>query len=121
MSAKKDALLVKEPLEEYGGHSRVILKLSDDRDTLDLHLGQVLFTSRFYLDHETAHIIRVIPPDSKEVAFNVESETDLQRALNLILHMRIPEEAFHKEDGADEEIPEEPLNEKDSAEEAYAD
>ena len=121
MSAKKDKIMVKEPLEEYGGHSRVILKLSDDRDTLDLHLGQVLFTSRFYLDHETAHIIRVIPPDSKEVAFNVESETDLQRALNLILHMRIPEEAFHKEDGADEEIPEEPLNERVSAEEAYAD
>jgi hypothetical protein len=35
--------------------------------------------------------------------------------------MRIPEEAFHKEDGADEEIPEEPLNERVSAEEAYAD
>lgn len=122
MSAKKDKIMVKEPLEEYGGHSRVILKLSDDRDILDLHLGQVLFTSRFYLDHETSHIIRVIPPDSKEVAFNVESETDLQRALLQILHMRIPEEASHEKEGSkDEQIPEEPLNEQVSAEETYAD
>ena len=122
MSAKKDKILVKEPLEEYGGHSRVILKLTDDRDMLDLHLGQVLFTSRFYLDHETAHIIRVIPPDSREVAFNVESETDLQRALLQILHMRIPEEASQEKESAKEEIPEEePLTGKVSAEEAYAD
>ena len=51
MSAKKDKIMVKEPLEEYGGHSRVILKLSDDRDTLDLHLGQVLFTSEILFLH----------------------------------------------------------------------
>ena len=82
----------------------------------------MLFTSRFYLDHETSHIIRVIPPDSKEVAFNVESETDLQRALLQILHMRIPEEASHEKEGSkDEQIPEEPLNEQVSAEETYAD
>ena len=30
MSAKKEKLLVKEPLEEYGGYSRVILKITDD-------------------------------------------------------------------------------------------
>ena len=42
MSAKKDKYLVKEPLEEYGGYSRVILQMTDDRDELDLHLGQIL-------------------------------------------------------------------------------
>ena len=42
MSAKKDALLVKEPLEEYGGHSRVLLRMSGDRDEMDLHLGQIV-------------------------------------------------------------------------------
>ena len=93
MSAKKDKFLVKEPLEEYGGYSRVILKMTDDRDELDLHLGQILFTSKFFLDHEVSHIIRVIPPDSREVAFNIESNLDLERALSTILHMRIPEEA----------------------------
>lgn len=97
MTAKKDKMMVKEPLEEYGGHSRVILQLTDDRDLLDVHLGQVLFTSRFYLDHEIAHLIRVIPPDRSEVAFNVESEADLERAMGLILRLRIPEEAAHED------------------------
>lgn len=91
MSAKKDALLVKEPLEEYGGHSRVLLRLTADRDELDLHLGQIVFTSLFYIEHETAHRIRVIPPDKGEVAFEVESEIDLERALASILRMRIPD------------------------------
>ena len=92
MSAKKDKLLVKESLEEYGGHSRVLLKLTDDRDKLDLHLGQILFTSRFFIEHETSHKIRVIPPDRSEVAFDIESESDLERALGIILRMRIPDE-----------------------------
>ena len=118
MSAKKEKLLVKEALEEYGGHSRVILKLTDDRDVLDLHLGQVLFTSRFYLDHDTAHIIRVIPPDSREVAFNVESETDLQRALLSILRMRIPEEASQNEEGSQNaDVPAEELSYEKASEE----
>ncbi len=92
MSAKKDKLLVKEPLEEYGGHSRILLKLTDDRDKLDLHLGQILFTSIFFLEHETSHKIRVIPPDRSEVSFDVESEADLERAMGMILRMRIPDE-----------------------------
>ena len=103
MSAKKEKLLVKEPLEEYGGYSRVILKMTDDRDELDLHLGQILFTSRFFLDHEVSHIIRVIPPDSKEVAFNIESNIDLERALNIILHMRIPDEASERSEAEEPE------------------
>lgn len=96
MSAKKDTLLVKEPLEEYGGHSRVILKLTSDRDKLDLHLGQIMFTSKFYIEHETPHKIRIIPPDRGEVAFDIESETDLERAVGKILRMRLPKEDPHK-------------------------
>ena len=113
MSAKKDKFLVKEPLEEYGGYSRVILKMTDDRDELDLHLGQILFTSKFFLDHEVPHIIRVIPPDSREVAFNIESNIDLERALSTILHMRIPEEAS-KDKKPKEEPAEEPVLEEAS-------
>ena len=92
MSAKKDKLLVKESLEEYGGHSRVLLKLTSDRDKLDLHLGQILFTSLFFIEHETSHKIRVIPPDRSEVAFDVESEADLERAIGTILRMKIPDD-----------------------------
>jgi hypothetical protein len=59
---------------------------------MDLHLGQILFTSRFFIEHETPHKIRVIPPDRREIAFEVESETDLQRAISMILRMRIPDD-----------------------------
>jgi len=103
MSAKKDALLVKEPLEEYGGHSRVLLRLTDDRDKLDLHLGQIIFTSKFFIEHEVAHKIRVIPPDSGEVAYEVESEVDLERAIASILRMRIPDKGFSEREEAKKE------------------
>lgn len=116
MSAKKDKYLVKEPLEEYGGYSRVILKMTDDRDELDLHLGQILFTSKFFIDHEVAHIIRVIPPDSREVAFSIESNIDLERALHTILHMRIPEEASEDKRSTEEPDEEEVLEEVSDAE-----
>ena len=116
MSAKKDKYLVKEPLEEYGGYSRVILKMTDDRDELDLHLGQILFTSKFFIDHEVAHIIRVIPPDSREVAFSIESNIDLERALHTILHMRIPEEASEDKRSTEEPDVEEVLEEVSDAE-----
>ena len=102
MSAKKDTLLVKEPLEEYGGHSRVILRLTGDRDKFDLHLGQIVFTSRFYIEHETSHKIRIIPPDKGEVAFEIESENDLERAISKILRMQLPKEDPHKKSDADD-------------------
>ncbi|MBR3277498.1 MAG: DUF58 domain-containing protein [Lachnospiraceae bacterium] len=112
MSAKKDKLMVKEPLEEYGGHSRVLLKLTSDRDKLDLHLGQILFTSRFFIEHETAHKIRVIPPDRSEVAFDIESEADLERAIAAILRMRIPDDK-----PADKAMPDDGTSGEDSSHE----
>ena len=115
MSAKKDKYLVKEPLEEYGGYSRVILQMTDDRDELDLHLGQILFTSRFFLDHEVSHIIRVIPPDSREVAFNIESNLDLEKAIAVILHMKIPDEASEKGSKTEESPEKEVLEEVSDA------
>ena len=59
---------------------------------MDLHLGQLLFTSRFFLDHEIAHRIRVMPPNRSEIAFNVESTADLERAIINILHITVPKE-----------------------------
>lgn len=92
MSAKKDKYLIKESLEEYGGHSRVLLKLTPDRDQLDTHLGQILFTSRFFIEREVSHKIRIIPPDRSEIAFLVENTTDLEFAIAKILRIRIPDE-----------------------------
>ena len=92
VSAKKDKLYVKEALEEYGGHSRLLLKLSNDRTEMDEHLGQLLFTSKYFLDREVSHKVRVIPPDQSEIAFNIESTSDLERAMVKILHLSVPKE-----------------------------
>ena len=97
MSAKKDKLLVKEPFEQYGGRSRLILKLVDDRDTMDLHLGQILFTSRYLLDHDVPHRIRIIPPNLKEISYEVESRADLDKAIIKVLRMKMPEDDIHEE------------------------
>jgi hypothetical protein len=66
--------------------------MSGDRDEMDLHLGQIVFTSKFYIEHEISHRIRVIPPDRSEVSFEIESEVDLEKAIASILRMRIPDE-----------------------------
>ena len=90
ISAKKDQLVVKDSLEEFGGHSRIVLKLSEDRNKLALHLGQILFTSLFFLEREIPHKLRIIPPDRSEIAFDIENINDLDTALIKVLHMRIP-------------------------------
>lgn len=91
-SAKKDKLLVKEPQEERYGHARVYLRLQDDRDKFDQKLGEVLFTSNYFLSREIQHMIRVLPPFKREVAFDIQSQRDLDTAIIRILHMKIPKE-----------------------------
>ena len=92
ISAKKDQLFIKESLEEFGGHSRIVLKLGEDRTKLDLHLGQILFTSLFFLEREIPHKIRIIPPNKSEISYDIENVNDLETSLTKILNMRIPKE-----------------------------
>ena len=92
LSAKKDTLMIKESQEETYGHSRLYIPLCRDREKLDRYLGEVLFTSRYFLDHDVEHKIRVLPPTRKEVSFDIESRDDLDKAILSILRMPIPEE-----------------------------
>lgn len=92
LSAKKDRLMIKESQEETFGHSRLYLPLSRDREKLDHYLGEVLFTSKYLLTHDIEHRIRVLPSGRKEIAFDVASHEDLDRAIIEILHMPIPED-----------------------------
>ncbi len=91
-SAKKDALLVKEPQEECFGHARVFLELEKDRDLFDKKMGELLFTSDYFLKKEMPHKIRVLPPRKREVAFDIQSQRDLDVAILRILNMKIPKE-----------------------------
>ena len=92
LSAKKDSLMIKEAQEETYGHSRLFVPLTRNREKLDRFLGEVLFTSRYFLEHDVEHKIGVIPPMRKDVSFDIASREDLDRAIVSILHMPIPEE-----------------------------
>ncbi len=92
VSAKKDQLFIKEPQEEYFGHSRIIMRMTHDRDKLDKKLGEILFTSNYFLENDVAHKIRVTPPTKREISFDIESKRDLDMALFKILGMKIPTE-----------------------------
>ena len=91
-SAKKDALMVKEPQEECFGHARVFLEFSEDRDIFDRRMGELLFTSDYFLKKELPHKIRVLPPMRREIAFDIQSQRDLDKAVIRILNMKIPKE-----------------------------
>ncbi|MBO7564544.1 MAG: DUF58 domain-containing protein [Clostridiales bacterium] len=91
-SAKKDKTLIKEPQEEVFGHARVFLSISDDRDLFDQRLGEMLFTSNYFLKKEIPHKIRVLPPMKRERAFDIQSQRDLDTAMIRILHLKIPKE-----------------------------
>lgn len=92
ISAKKDQLLIKEPQEEYFGHSRIVLRLTPDRDKMDKKLGEILFTSNYFLTQDISHKIRITPPTKREIAFDIESQRDLDTALLKILRMKLPKE-----------------------------
>lgn len=92
VSAKRDRLLVKEPQKECFAYARDLIDLTADRDSIDESLGEVLFTSIYYLDHDIIHKIRVRKADRREIFFDIESEKDLDRTLYKILNMRLPKE-----------------------------
>ena len=97
LSAKKDRTLIKEPQEECYGHARVYLSLLDDRKEIDQKLGELVFTSSYFLEKDIMHRVRVLPPKRREVSFDIQSQRDLDTAIIRILHMRLP-----KEDDKDE-------------------
>lgn len=92
-SAKRDDLLVKEPQEECYGHARVFLELEKDREIFDRKMGELLFTSEYFLKKDIPHKIRVLPPRKREISFDIQSQRDLEKAVIRILSMKIPKEA----------------------------
>lgn len=96
VSAKKDKTLVKEPQEEHNAHSRVYLELSSDRDIVDKRLGELIFTSRYFLDNEMEHKIRVVPPYIHEISFDISNNHDIDRMLQKVLLMKLPDKDMDK-------------------------
>ena len=98
VSAKKNKTLVKEPQEEHNAHSRVYLELSSDRDIVDNRLGELIFTSRYFLENDMEHKIRVVPPYVHEVSFDITNNHDIDRMLQKVLMMKLPDKDIEKEE-----------------------
>jgi len=93
LSAKKNILMIKEAQEETFGHSRLFLPMIHDRDKMDRNLGELLFTSNYFLSHDVEHKIQVFPPMRKEISFVIASKDDLEKAIISIMRIPIPEVA----------------------------
>ena len=93
LSAKKNSLMIKEAQEETFGHSRLFLPMIPDRDKMDRNLGELLFTSNYFLSHDVEHKIQVFPPTRKEISFIIASKDDLEKAIISIMRIPIPEVA----------------------------
>ena len=92
-SAKRDDILVKDLQEECYAHSRDCIRLTDKRDVIDARLGEVLFTTTYFLEHDLTARIRVITSGNREKVFDIETKKELEKTIVRILHMNIPKEA----------------------------
>lgn len=116
LTAKKDKVLVKEPQEGSYGHARVYLALQNDREEMDKKLGELLFTSSYFLSHDIEHRIRILPPMKREISFDIESQRDLDTAILKILHLKMPKEK-EQEKEKEEKKAKEKVKEKKKAKE----
>lgn len=92
VSAKKDKVLIKENQEEYNAHARVFLELVNDRDVVDKRLGELIFTSKYFLSHDIEHKVRVLPPYIREISFDIGNQYDIDKMLLRVLMMELSDE-----------------------------
>ncbi len=92
MSAKKDSILVKEPLEEENGNARLGFELVTSRDEMDKKLGEILFISNLYLQKEIHHQVSIMC-EGREISFLILSYEDIERMIDEILKVELPKEA----------------------------
>lgn len=109
LSAKKGKAYVKEPQEEYNAHARVYLELENDRDEVDKRLGELVFTSRYFLSQDVEHRIRVLPPHNKEICFDIGSNYDVDKMLLQVMMMDLSKVMLEKDNkpkslGSSEEV-----------------
>ena len=78
LSAKTDSMIVREAMEPNCGQIVLTLDLCGTRDQLDSVLGQLVWLSRWLLDHQTRHEVNWLDPESFALR---SAEIDSEQAL----------------------------------------
>lgn len=89
MSAKKDSILVKEPLEEELENAKIFFELSSSREEMDKRLGEIIFVSNFYLRKDIHHLVSVMS-EGREIVFEIFSFDDIENMIDKLLMMELP-------------------------------
>lgn len=93
LSAKTDALVVREAQEPNRGEVILTLDLVSVRETLDRTLDMLCWLSRWLLAHETAHLVCWLrPEDCEPMAFRVLDEASLDTLLLQLLEQPLREQ-----------------------------
>lgn len=90
MSAKKDSVLVREPLEENLENARIVFELVKNRDLLDKKISELIYISDYFIKKGISHRINVVPPFNRDVHFEIYSESDIGIMIDKILDMKLP-------------------------------
>lgn len=88
-SAKKDKLMVKEAQEQVGGRSRIFVKLSDERSTVDRRLGELLYLCDYFMDKDMDMRVCVLPSKC-DISTRIHNKKDINNMFFKILSLRLP-------------------------------
>ena len=90
LSAKTDKLIVREPQEPNRGMVLLSLDLAGTRDQLDETFDLLVWLSTWLLNHETAHSVCWLNPESFEPeGAAIASEEDLRELLRTLMKTRL--------------------------------
>lgn len=90
MSAKKDSVMVREPLEENLENARIVFELVPDRTEMDKKLNELIYISDYFIKKGVNHRINVVPPFNRDVHFEIYSKKDISDMTDEILAMKLP-------------------------------
>lgn len=90
MSAKKDSILVKEPLEENLENARLLFELVPNRDDMDKRLSELIYISEYFVNKGVNHRVDVVPPYNRNVHYEIFTNSDIETMSDAILFMKLP-------------------------------
>lgn len=100
MTAKKDDLMVREPLDENLQNARLVLVLVNDRDLMDKKLDEFMFISGYFLNNGVSHRVEVMTSRNDNsvhnVCYDIFEELDITKMIEGVLGMRLPEKVDYE-------------------------
>lgn len=100
LSAKVGDLILREPMEPVRGAVLLTMSLRGDPDALDRKFGRLLWVGRYLLERELDFEIRALT-GSGVLCSHVDSENDLQKAIDRLLCVPLAEDGAPWDDGVE--------------------